>query len=107
MVGIRSMGLALESLIGFESDGQGICFVPESQLKVLLEVSNDRFVENTKRMERFRLLLKETGHVQQETRRKGMDGDEWEDPQARRERKRAEGLKISEAARQARSRDIQ
>ncbi|RDL41088.1 uncharacterized protein BP5553_01067 [Venustampulla echinocandica] len=105
MVGIRSMGLALESLIGFESGGQGICIVPEWQLKALLEISNDRFVENTKRTERFRSLLKETGSVKQETRRKGKDGDEWEDPQARRERKRAEGLKISEAAKQTGSLD--
>ncbi|KAF4635911.1 hypothetical protein G7Y89_g2187 [Cudoniella acicularis] len=70
MVGIRSMGLALESLIGFEHDGQELCTVPEWQLKNLLEISNDRFVENTKRIERFRTLLKDFSGGAHEARRK-------------------------------------
>ena len=59
MVGIRSMGLALESVIGFENEGREICMVPEWQLKHLVEISNQRFVENTKRIGRFRTLLVE------------------------------------------------
>jgi len=93
MVGIRSMGLALESIIGFEENGMEICMVPEWQLKTLLEISNERFLENSKRIERFRLLLKELGGAAQEIGR-GKDG--WEDAQVRRERKRAEGLKRSQ-----------
>ncbi|TVY52201.1 tRNA wybutosine-synthesizing protein [Lachnellula suecica] len=95
MVGIRSMGLALESLVGFEDDGREICMVPEWQLKTLLEISNERFVENTKRIERFRKLLGELGVM------RGKEGEGWEDPQVRRERKRAEGLKRSQESKKA------
>lgn len=91
MVGIRSMGLALESVIGSESGGEEICMVPEYQLRSLVEISNDRFKENTKRIERFRSLLQETGN--NAPAKKGKHGEEWEDADARRERKRAEGLK--------------
>ncbi|KAH6667528.1 methyltransferase TYW3-domain-containing protein [Halenospora varia] len=101
MVGIRSMGLALESIIGFEHNGQEICTVPEWQLGNLLEISNDRFVENTKRIERFRALLKDLSGGAQEGRRKGQEGEKWEDPQSRRERKRAEGLRMKEASSKA------
>lgn len=91
MVGIRSMGLALESVIGFENAGKQFCMVPEYQLRNLVEISNHRFSENTKRIERFRSLLKEIGT--EVPQRRGKDGEEWEDAKARRERKRAEGLK--------------
>jgi tRNA wybutosine-synthesizing protein 3 len=92
MVGIRSMGLALESVIGFESRGKEICIVPEYQLESLVEISNDRFKENTKRMERFRALLRKRSSTGPEKQGK-RDGEEWEDAQVRRERKKAEGLK--------------
>ncbi|TVY26990.1 tRNA wybutosine-synthesizing protein 3-like protein [Lachnellula hyalina] len=59
MVGVRSMGLALESIIGYEEGGSGICMVPEAQLGMLLRVGNERFVENGRRIARFRGLLKE------------------------------------------------
>jgi tRNA wybutosine-synthesizing protein 3 len=61
MVGIRSMGLALESVIGFERGGKQLCMVPEYQLGNLVEISNDRFKENIKRIERFRSFLQEMG----------------------------------------------
>ncbi|KAL5328650.1 hypothetical protein ACEPPN_002152 [Leptodophora sp. 'Broadleaf-Isolate-01'] len=98
MVGIRSMGLSLESVIGFESAGREICMVPEWQLKHLVEVTNQRFVENGKRIERFRGLLREMGKCEGKERR-GDGGGEWEDKEARRERKRAEGLKRAEELR--------
>ncbi|KAG4427182.1 hypothetical protein IFR05_017336 [Cadophora sp. M221] len=97
MVGIRSMGLSLESVIGFESAGREVCMVPEWQLKNLVEVSNQRFVQNGKRIERFRGLLREMGEVREG--RRGDGGGEWEDKEARRERKRAEGLKKAEEMR--------
>ncbi|KAH7412670.1 methyltransferase TYW3-domain-containing protein [Cadophora sp. MPI-SDFR-AT-0126] len=105
MVGIRSMGLALESVIGLESEGTEICMVPEWQLRHLVEVSNQRFVENTKRIERFRALLMEmsvSGSELGKDGKKGENGGEWEDAALRRERKRAEGLRRAEEARQAR-----
>jgi len=100
MVGVRSMGLALESIIGYEEGGSGICMVPEAQLGMLLRVGNERFVENGRRIARFRGLLKEReGEVK--GGRKGKEGEDWEDPQVRRERKRAEGLRIRDAAKKA------
>ena len=57
MVGIRSMGLALESLVGVESNGKEYCTLAEWQLKNLVGISNDRFGENGKRIGRFRGLL--------------------------------------------------
>lgn len=92
------MGLSLESVIGFESAGREICMVPEWQLKHLVEVTNQRFVENGKRIERFRGLLREMGKCEGKERR-GDGGGEWEDKEARRERKRAEGLKRAEELR--------
>ncbi|KAL2075977.1 hypothetical protein VTL71DRAFT_920 [Oculimacula yallundae] len=103
MVGIRSMGLALESVIGFESQGREICMVPEWQLKHLIEVSNQRFVENAKRIERFRTLLRE-GSIGLGKEKKG-DAGEWEDAGARRERKRAEGMKRAEELRRRKDTD--
>ncbi|KAH7342428.1 methyltransferase TYW3-domain-containing protein [Rhexocercosporidium sp. MPI-PUGE-AT-0058] len=95
MVGIRSMGLSLESVVGFECAGREICMVPEWQLKHLVEVANSRFVENGKRIERFRGLLREMNGLVGEGRR-GDVGGEWESKEVRRERKRAEGLRMAE-----------
>jgi tRNA wybutosine-synthesizing protein 3 len=99
MVGIRSMGLALESVIGFEREGKQLCMVPEYQLGNLVEISNDRFKENTKRIERFRSFLQEMGKDAPE--KTGKDGEEWEDAKVRRERKRAEGLKRAQLMKQS------
>ncbi|KAE9380377.1 hypothetical protein N431DRAFT_362000, partial [Stipitochalara longipes BDJ] len=103
MVGVRSMGLALETVIGFESGGQEFCIVPEYQLRNLVEVSNDRFKENTKRIERFRSLLRETRSERPEKRSKS--GGEWEDTQVRRERKKVEGLKKAQMMKQSANQD--
>jgi tRNA wybutosine-synthesizing protein 3 len=97
MVGIRSMGLALESLIGYETGGKELCNVPEYQLRTLLEISNERFVENAKRIERFRELLKEfsADGLELGMKKKDQDAEKWEDAEARRERMRADGLERS------------
>ena len=99
MVAVRSMGLGLESIIGFGQSEARLpdCIVSEETLETLVEQANERFIENTKRIERFRSLLgksvsKEAGEV----KRKGQDGREWESQQVRRERKRAEGLMRSQ-----------
>jgi tRNA wybutosine-synthesizing protein 3 len=93
MVAVRSMGLALESLIGHHSYGRDFCTASPKELRTLVEISNERFRENEKRRLRFRELLKQfslegTG----KGKKKGQDGEEWEDPFVRRERKKAEGL---------------
>lgn len=56
-----------------------------------MAIANDRFVENTKRIERFRGALRDLSRGQ--PTKKNPDGEDWEDPAARRERKRAEGLR--------------
>ncbi|KAJ9155427.1 tRNA wybutosine-synthesizing protein-like protein [Pleurostoma richardsiae] len=89
MVAIRCMGLTFESLIGLEAEGRRHCTVSSEYLETLLAIANERFAENTKRIERFRAAIREA----MQEKRKGKDGGEWEDPVARRERKRAEGLK--------------
>ncbi len=96
------MGLALESVIGFESNGKKICMVPEWQLKSLVEISNQRFIENTKRIERFRTLLKDLSvYGTGDGKRRGQEGAQWEDAQARRERKRTEGLQKAKRMKEA------
>jgi tRNA wybutosine-synthesizing protein 3 len=101
IVGIRSMGLALESIVGFEYEGKPICMLPGYQIRNLLQVGNERFKENTKRIERFRTLLKELSQAGGDVgaKRKAADGGEWEDAEARRARKRAEGLKKAQKVR--------
>lgn len=97
------MGLALESIIGVEENGECKAIVPEWQLKALVDIGNQRFVENTRRIERFRELLTDglgngSGDV---GRRKGQEGEEWEDKDARRARKAEEGRRRAEEIRKA------
>ncbi|KAI0403060.1 methyltransferase TYW3-domain-containing protein [Xylaria palmicola] len=88
IVAIRSMGLAFESLIGIQEDGITRCTVSDDYLHNLVGIANERFEENRKRIERFRGVVLEVSYPP-----KKKDGSEWEDAQARRERKRAEGLR--------------
>ncbi|KAI0454062.1 methyltransferase TYW3-domain-containing protein [Xylaria acuta] len=88
MVALRSMGLSFESLIGVQEDGITRCTVSDDYLHGLLRIANERFEENRKRIERFRAAVLEASYPP-----KKKDGTEWEDAQARRERKRAEGLR--------------
>ncbi|KAF3768801.1 hypothetical protein M406DRAFT_250987 [Cryphonectria parasitica EP155] len=107
IVAIRSMGLGLESLIGRETNGIKHCTVSGDYLKALIKIANERFGENTRRIERFRGLLRAAvggggggtgiGRV-----RMGDGGGAWENAEIRRERKRLEGLKRAEEVRRAR-----
>ncbi|KAI0204229.1 methyltransferase TYW3-domain-containing protein [Astrocystis sublimbata] len=90
MVALRSMGLSFESLIGVQEDGVTKCMVSDEYLRSLLDIANERFEENKKRIERFRTAVLAASHPPS---KKKEDGTEWEDAQARRERKRAEGLR--------------
>ncbi len=87
MVAVRTAGLALGSIIGhaYETgNGEEVhALVSEEYLETLLRVANARFVANVERIERFSDSLFH-GHKSSES--------SWEDPQSRRERKRAEGL---------------
>lgn len=98
------MGLGLESIIGVERDGELRALVPQWQIKSLVEIGNQRFVENKRRIERFRELLKE-GLLESDanaSRRKGQEGEVWEDKDARRARKAEEGKRKAEEVRRAR-----
>ena len=81
------MGLSLESLVGVQEDGVTKCTVSDEYLLGLLRIANKRFEENKKRIERFRTTILEASYPPRKR-----DGTEWEDAQARRERKRREGL---------------
>lgn len=98
IVAVRSMGLALESLIGFHADEKEMCSVSEGTLRTLLEISNDRFQVNTARITRFRDLLTESMTTDSRPKRRE-DGEEWEDAEVRKERKKAEGLRRKEILR--------
>ncbi|PGH13206.1 hypothetical protein AJ79_03763 [Helicocarpus griseus UAMH5409] len=110
IVAVRSSGLALESIIGQhhqqanaagqgEDDGVARSIVSEDYLRTLLAAANERFKTNSERRERFWTKLQENclGDVGS-SRRVG-----WEDPEARRLRKREEGLRRSRAAMEAKA----
>ncbi|OHE99793.1 tRNA wybutosine-synthesizing protein [Colletotrichum orchidophilum] len=119
MVGVRTMGLALESLIGYvdededEARGGGgggggaerHCTVTPDYLRDLLRIANERFVENAARIARFRAALQEA--VAGPPPKLGEGGAEWEDADARRERKKAEGLRRKEEVLAARQKTLQ
>lgn len=97
MVAVRSMGLSFESLVGVERGEDGVrrTIVSSEYLSMLVRISHERFVENSKRIERFRKALGSAfeGLVA------GGKKEGWEDADARKERKRLEGLKKKEEAR--------
>ncbi|KAM0556860.1 hypothetical protein ACHAPJ_005532 [Fusarium lateritium] len=90
MVAIRTMGLAFESLVGQQIDGHRQRIVSPEYLQTLVQIANERFVENKKRIERFQNAFRDA--VSAPAPRRNPEGQEWEDAAARRERKRAEGL---------------
>ncbi|KAK8110034.1 methyltransferase TYW3-domain-containing protein [Apiospora kogelbergensis] len=98
MVAIRCMGLTFESLVGVKKEGGDgdekiQCTVTPAYLRTLVDIGNERFAENTRRIQRFRsAVLEATSPVSGGPKLKG-DGSVWEDAEARRERKKAEGLK--------------
>ncbi|KFH42891.1 tRNA wybutosine-synthesizing protein-like protein [Hapsidospora chrysogenum ATCC 11550] len=91
MVAIRSMGLGFESLIGYQKESRREQLVTAEYLRSLMEIANERFTENTKRIDRFQEALADVARTQ--PTRKNAAGEEWEDAAVRRERKRAEGLR--------------
>jgi len=102
IVAVRSSGLSLESIIGYcddssEDDGKPVIhsLVTEEYLEMLVAISNERFSINTERKERFRASLLESCSPEYSrcSKTKGKSKPPgWEDPDKRRERKRAEGL---------------
>ncbi|KAK8102863.1 hypothetical protein PG984_016009 [Apiospora sp. TS-2023a] len=97
MVAIRCMGLTFESLVGVKEGDRVQCTVTPAYLRTLVDIGNERFAENTRRIQRFRSAVLEAvaAPAASGPKIKG-DGSVWEDAQARRERKKAEGLKRKE-----------
>lgn len=93
MVAVRTAGLALESVIGFGMEGQGReiakSLVDEEYLRMLVAVANERFKANQERGERFIENLL-SALAAKEDRRK--ENGRREESEARRMRKRKEGL---------------
>lgn len=98
MVAVRTAGLALGSVIGCtgvnERDVKILSLVSEGYLRMLVNIANERFQANTERIARF------SAHLFKSTSAKNL---EWEDPEARRERKRAEGMKRRQEMNQSRA----
>ncbi|KAL2871537.1 tRNA wybutosine-synthesizing 3 family protein [Aspergillus lucknowensis] len=103
IVAVRSAGLALESVIGYcedgsdgDYDGQVIrSLVTEEYLQMLVAMSNERFLTNSKRKERFRTALLNACSADYPVgmRRKGKTKPpSWEDAETRKARMREEGL---------------
>ena len=114
IVAVRSAGLSFESIIGYcesspgdvdveregDKDDEPVIrsLVSEEYLRMLVAMANERFSVNTERKERFRTNLMDLysqrhngGIKSKDNSMKGKDPG-WEDPEARRARKRAEGL---------------
>ncbi|KAL4977868.1 methyltransferase TYW3-domain-containing protein [Aspergillus desertorum] len=96
IVAVRSAGLALESVIGYYEDKSNVIrsLVSEEYLQMLVTMSNERFLVNSERKERFRttLLNNCSSESPNGANTKGKAKSGWENPQKRRERMRAEGL---------------
>jgi len=108
IVAVRSSGLSFESIIGYcEETSDGVepvirSLVTEEYLRMLVALANERFTVNKSRMERFRSNFLELYAAASSpvTNKKSTKPPGWEDPQIRRETKRAEGLRRkAEAAR--------
>ena len=107
MIAVRSTGLAFDSIIGYLHDYSDQTLAPppifssvgEPYLRSLVAIGNMRFQENTCRIERFAVAL---NIIYQPGIISNPKGREWEDVDARRERKRAEGLKKRQALQERR-----
>ena len=87
MLAIRSTGLAFDSVVGFvNSEGHAVPMVSEEYLRVLMQIGNERFVVNAERRERFNKALLDLN------RSEPGKNIGWEPQDARKERKRIEGL---------------
>lgn len=86
MVAVRSSGLALASLVGFMNEDSGAVqsLVNEEYLKILLNIANERFEANSDRVQRFKSNLLRKTEIHKPL---------WEAKNARKERKRTQGLK--------------
>lgn len=111
IVAVRSMGLALASVVGIcrsdkatkvDSDSDSAhCIVTPNYLARLARVADERFVVNRTRTERFRVALVEAIEKEEREELAARTGtavpkkrdENWEDAETRRARKKEEGLR--------------
>jgi tRNA wybutosine-synthesizing protein 3 len=83
MVGIRSMGVSFDCIIGYqEEDGTLHSIVDDKYVRNMLVIANSRFQTNGERTHRFQTNVNRLFRTEPEK----------EDEETRRQRKRAEGL---------------
>lgn len=94
IVAVRSAGYSFDSIVGYQDvDGRNVALVDERYLRTLVNIANERFNINFDRISRFRKALLET---YEPTATNGSKPD-WEDTDARKRRKREEGLARQQA----------
>ncbi|KAF9150106.1 hypothetical protein BG015_008088 [Linnemannia schmuckeri] len=89
-----------------EGEGKIYLMVSLSYLRVLIDLSNDKFQKNVAQMARFEeRLLKHllSNESSTATKKVGDQGGEWEDKDARKERKKREGMLKQEGTAKARA----
>lgn len=92
VVAIRSAGYSFDSIIGYQDDmGRNVSKISPSHLRTLVRIANERFKINLERIARFRSLLLES-YQSVSASTPGSSKPDWEDAEARKQRKRAEGL---------------
>ncbi|KAK4189209.1 methyltransferase TYW3-domain-containing protein [Podospora australis] len=107
IVAVRSMGLSLESMVGMQdAAGNRWSLLGESSgyyLQQLVRTSHKLYAENQRRIARFRAALDRSLDFEAaDVKKKKKKGEDWEDAETRRERKRLEGLQKREEVLRAR-----
>ncbi len=97
MVAVRSTGYSFDSIIGYNDEtGRNVPLVNESYLHIMVRIANERFKINAERIARFQRALKES-YQRRDLLKNGALKPDWEDAEARKRRKREEGLARKEA----------
>lgn len=104
MVAVRSSGLSLDTIVGFQSPTsetrQVLSMVSEVYLRTLIRVANDRFEINMQRTKRFRLaLLEQVSRLELPVHNRNLQDIGFEPADVRKQRKRREGLLMSNSLR--------
>ena len=104
MVAVRSSGLALDSIVGYQSYASGthriFPMVSEVYLRTLIQVANDRFEINAQRTKRFRLaFLEQVDRLEEPQYDSNLKDVRFEPADVRKERKRREGLLLRDSLR--------
>ncbi|KAJ4381240.1 hypothetical protein N0V86_003589 [Didymella sp. IMI 355093] len=103
VVAIRSTGYSFDSIIGYRNEaGQNVSMISETHLRTLVRIANERFKVNVERIARFRTKLLES-YQPTINAASGSSKPNWEDSDARKQRKRAEGLARQQALQNASS----